>query len=463
MGPLGLTVPSAWAIQPCRIEPSGVTSLPVPSKSSEPARVNSCSPPVPRVTKKPSPSIMKSVDRPVDWVAPWVQLVVIAATFTPRPTCAGFVPPRSAAGAPPARITCESVSWKTVWDPLKPTVLTLAMLLPVTSILVWCARRPEMAENMERSTGGSPQVSGSPVGGERSGGSGGLADGDLGEAADGDLGAVDDGHGLAVAAGEPDRGDDAGLGRAGRIGVGGGPPDEGAGGGRLLEGQHRRVLVDQLLQLLDLAEGRRLGHHLAAVHRVARVLVTHLGHQELHEDVLAHLVGTVDRGGRRGVGRSLGTGHACCRHRSVAPSQTRTSTPDDVDRFRGGVGPLTEISAGAPRGRDRSSPRSCWPPRRPKACGSVCGCAEWRPGQDPPVSRSTSSREQFSPALSRSRRRSGSPSRSAARPCSCAPRRVRSTVPFVTVIETSTGPRFSGSRTSVMVCVPSGPPRRTAT
>jgi hypothetical protein len=26
-------------------------------------------------------------------------------------------------------------------------------LLPVTSILVWCARRPEMAENMERSMG----------------------------------------------------------------------------------------------------------------------------------------------------------------------------------------------------------------------------------------------------------------------------------------------------------------------
>src|SRR5919205_2131096 len=97
---------------------------------------------------------MKSVARPVLWVAPWFQLVVMAATFTPRPTCAGFVPPRFCAAAPPARMTWDSVSWKTVWLPLKPTVLTLAMLLPVTSILVWCARRPEMAENMERSTGG---------------------------------------------------------------------------------------------------------------------------------------------------------------------------------------------------------------------------------------------------------------------------------------------------------------------
>ncbi len=150
MGPLELMLPLASAIQPCSTEPSGVTSLPLASNSNEPARVYSCSVP-PRVTKKPSPSIMKSVDRPVDWVAPWVQLVVMAATLTPRPTWAGFVPPRLCAGAPPERITCDRVSWKTVWDPLKPTVLTLAMLLPVTSIFVWCARRPEMAENMERS------------------------------------------------------------------------------------------------------------------------------------------------------------------------------------------------------------------------------------------------------------------------------------------------------------------------
>src|SRR3954454_6292461 len=111
---------------------------------------------------------MKSVARPVLWVAPWFQLVVMAATFTPRPTWAGFVPPRFCAAAPPARMTWDSVSWKTVWLPLKPTVLTLAMLLPVTSSLVWWARRPEIAENMERnmgrnSSGGGRRTAGKSV------------------------------------------------------------------------------------------------------------------------------------------------------------------------------------------------------------------------------------------------------------------------------------------------------------
>jgi hypothetical protein len=35
------------------------------------------------------------------------------------------------------------------------------MLLPVTSILVWCARRPEMAENIERSMGRNSSGDGS--------------------------------------------------------------------------------------------------------------------------------------------------------------------------------------------------------------------------------------------------------------------------------------------------------------
>ena len=46
----------------------------------------------------------------------------------------------------------ESMSWKSTRPDLKPTVLTLAMLLPMTSIMTWWPRRPEMAENIERST-----------------------------------------------------------------------------------------------------------------------------------------------------------------------------------------------------------------------------------------------------------------------------------------------------------------------
>src|SRR4051794_17447584 len=44
------------------------------------------------------------------------------------------------------------------------------MLLPVTSNLVWWARRPETAENMERSMGRSSSGVGSPVGGGSRGG-----------------------------------------------------------------------------------------------------------------------------------------------------------------------------------------------------------------------------------------------------------------------------------------------------
>src|SRR4051812_21869777 len=195
---------------------------------------------------------MKSVARPVLWVAPWFQLVVMAATFTPRPTCAGLVPPRFCAAAPPARMTCDRVSWKTVWLPLKPTVLTLAMLLPVTSSLVWWARRPEIAENMERNMGRSSSVVGSPDGGGRRGagrGSGGLGRrsrgaGDLGEAADGDLLAVDGRRGLVLAGRQLDRGHYAGHRLAVLVGVGGGAADQRPGGRGLLHDEHRGVLLD---------------------------------------------------------------------------------------------------------------------------------------------------------------------------------------------------------------------------
>jgi hypothetical protein len=73
------------------------------------------------------------------------------ATSTPRPIWAGFVPPVSAC-APPAPLTsCESVSWNCTADDLNAVVLTLAMLLPVTSSIVWWERRPEIPEYSERS------------------------------------------------------------------------------------------------------------------------------------------------------------------------------------------------------------------------------------------------------------------------------------------------------------------------
>src|SRR4051794_41955535 len=106
--------------------------------------------------KKPSPLIMKSLARPVFWVDPWPKLVVMPATLTPRPTCAGLVPAVSPLGGEPVRSTCDRVSSKTGWLPLKPTGLALAMLLPATSRLGWWAGRPGMAGDMERRLAGAP-------------------------------------------------------------------------------------------------------------------------------------------------------------------------------------------------------------------------------------------------------------------------------------------------------------------
>src|SRR5690349_4362658 len=92
----------------------------------------------------------KSVERPVSCSAPCEKLVVVPATLEPRPTWAGLVPPVLALAAPPPRRVWLSTSWNTVVEDLKPEVLTLAMLLPTTSIIVWWLRRPDTAENMER-------------------------------------------------------------------------------------------------------------------------------------------------------------------------------------------------------------------------------------------------------------------------------------------------------------------------
>src|SRR4051794_27751956 len=267
---------------------------------------------------------MKSVERPVFCVEPCPKLVVMPATFTPRPTWAGFVPPRSAVGAPPLLSTWDRVSSKTVWLALKPTVLTLAMLLPVTSSLVWWARRPLIAENMERSMGRSSSGCGRPSWGP-SGGEAGLPwrpardvgragsarrDADLGEPAERDGDSADDGRGLLVA-GEADRADRAGDRGAVLGGVADLVADQRAGAERALQGEQLGVLGGQLLQLLDLGERRRLRHELGRARRVAGVLVAHLRDQQLQEHVLVHLVGAGHRRRRgRGAGQPAdGIGH----------------------------------------------------------------------------------------------------------------------------------------------------------
>src|SRR2546421_10683594 len=144
------TTLAAFAAQPCTTLPSEVTSEPLASKLNDPFRVNSCCPAL-STTKKPSPWIIRSVLRPVFWVAPWLKLFSMPPSRTPSPTCAGLVPPLPFCGVPAERTIWLSVSWNVVWLDLYPVVLTLAMLFRVTSIICWCARRPLMPENRGRS------------------------------------------------------------------------------------------------------------------------------------------------------------------------------------------------------------------------------------------------------------------------------------------------------------------------
>jgi hypothetical protein len=61
--------------------------------------------------KKPSPWIIMSPARPVVSWEPCDQLDMMPALRTPRPTCAGLVPPWPFCGAPAAPIIWLSVSW----------------------------------------------------------------------------------------------------------------------------------------------------------------------------------------------------------------------------------------------------------------------------------------------------------------------------------------------------------------
>src|SRR6478609_1645833 len=216
----------------------------------------------------------------------------------------------------------------------------LAMLLPMTSIMVWWPRRPETAEKSERSMSGvlpgrfllasswtfvslqrprrgtNVQL-GREVSGWWAGWSGRA---DLGDRRERHLGGADGEHGPTGA--EPDGADDP-AGGVTVVRVGHGAADEADRGERLLLGEQLGVLVGHLLELLHHLELRGLAQHLGAVRRVAGVLVLQLRHEQLEEGVAAHGV-EAGRGrarargraggGRGGVrtGRADGVGHLGC-------------------------------------------------------------------------------------------------------------------------------------------------------
>src|SRR5690348_7216517 len=77
--------------------------------------------------------------------------MLMPVSRTPRPTWAGFVPPVAGVGAPAPERFWLSRSSKSTLLVLYPVVLTLAMLLPTTSMNAWCDRKPVTAANIERS------------------------------------------------------------------------------------------------------------------------------------------------------------------------------------------------------------------------------------------------------------------------------------------------------------------------
>ena len=74
---------------------------------------------------------------------------VIDAVDTPRPICFALIPPVPVRAFGPLApwVVWYIISLKVTEEDLNATVFTFAILLPITSILVWCVLRPDTAEN----------------------------------------------------------------------------------------------------------------------------------------------------------------------------------------------------------------------------------------------------------------------------------------------------------------------------
>ena len=99
---------------------------------------------------QPVPVMATSYGLPVDWKAPLVMRLSIEPSWTPRPIWADFAPALPVVAEAPERCIWASESRNDVRLALKPTVLTLARSLAVTSSMIWWLRSPLMAEYMPR-------------------------------------------------------------------------------------------------------------------------------------------------------------------------------------------------------------------------------------------------------------------------------------------------------------------------
>ena len=99
---------------------------------------------------QPLPVMATSYGLPVDWKAPLVMRLSIEPSWTPRPIWADFAPALPVVAEAPERCSWASESRNDVRLALKPTVLTLARSLAVTSSMIWWLRSPLMAEYMPR-------------------------------------------------------------------------------------------------------------------------------------------------------------------------------------------------------------------------------------------------------------------------------------------------------------------------
>src|SRR5919204_6446633 len=146
--------------KPTTRQPSWVARKPVSVSVKLPARVYSSVASLGAVASletrnQPEPWMATSYGLPVDWNAPLVMRLSIEPSWTPRPIWADFAPAVPVVAEAPERCSCASESRNDTRLALKPTVLTLARSLAVTSSMIWWFFSPLIAEYMPRIMGGA--------------------------------------------------------------------------------------------------------------------------------------------------------------------------------------------------------------------------------------------------------------------------------------------------------------------